>query len=140
MYIYCCLCFESENHGYCTVWLFFGFFIFFFVIRTQDSILLNLNPNGHIVEAKIEISLFNPILLMNSDKIYLPKYNLSLFISNSFAPIIAPLLELVFFNLASKFSFLLHCWRCSKDYWVFFSFFHFPSIFLLRSSVFTSLI
>ena len=26
-----------------------GFSDFFFVIRTQDSILLNLNPNGHIV-------------------------------------------------------------------------------------------
>ena len=52
-----------------------GFSYFFFVIGTQDSILLNLNPNGHIVEAKMEISLFNPILLMNSDQLYLPKFS-----------------------------------------------------------------
>ena len=52
-----------------------GFSDFFFVICTQDSILLNLNPNGQIVEAKMEISLFNQILLMNSDQLYLPKYN-----------------------------------------------------------------
>ena len=32
-------------------------FQIFFVIRTEDSILLNLNPNGHIVEAKMEISI-----------------------------------------------------------------------------------
>ena len=35
------------------------FQIFFFVICTEDSILLNLNPNGHInshiIEAKMEI-------------------------------------------------------------------------------------
>ena len=77
---------------------FFGIFRFFFVIRTQDSILLNLNPNGHIIEAKMEISLFNQILLMNSDQLYLPKFSLSLFISNTFALGIAPLLELVFFQ------------------------------------------
>ena len=37
--------------------MFFDFSDFFFVIRTEDSILLNLNPNGHIVEAKLEISI-----------------------------------------------------------------------------------
>ena len=41
--------------------MFFDFSDFFFVIRTEDSILLNLNPNvhikGHIVEAKMEISI-----------------------------------------------------------------------------------
>ena len=62
----------------------------------------------------MEISLFNQILLMNSDQLYLPKFSLSLFISNIFAPGIAPLLELVFFNSASIFNFLLHCWSCSK--------------------------
>ena len=37
------------------------FFRFFFVIRSEDSILLNLNPNGHInghiVEVKMKISI-----------------------------------------------------------------------------------
>ena len=37
--------------------MFFDFSDFFFVIRTEDSILLNLNPNDHIVEAKMEISI-----------------------------------------------------------------------------------
>ena len=57
---------------------------------------------------------FPIFLLMNSLQSNLHKNSLSLFISNRFAPIIASVLELFFFNLASKFRVLLHCWRCSK--------------------------
>ena len=34
-----------------------SFLDFFFVIHTQDSILLNLNPNCHLVEVKMKISI-----------------------------------------------------------------------------------
>ena len=76
LYIYIVVCdLNMKITGIALFGCSLGFSDFFFVIGTQDSILLNLNPNGHIVEAKIEISLFNPVLLMNSDHLYLPKFS-----------------------------------------------------------------
>ena len=48
---------------------------------------------------------FSPVLLRNRDQLYLPTFSLSLFISYNIAPGFAPLLELVFSQKASIFSF-----------------------------------
>ena len=64
-------------------------FQIFFVIRTEDSILLNLNPNGHInghiVEAKMEISIIQSNIVDEQLTAIFAQNCCQLFTSNLFA-------------------------------------------------------